>query len=132
MPAQLVQYQHVMLVLSSWMDAMCGSYPVPLQNATLFVAAMQFVFGVLRHAASPVYTVQAPPQMLSMRWVQYVTVVANASRDTMPPGALIPGMGSPMKVRSASVVLSQLSISSWVKMLVVTSGCVGALASALE
>lgn len=99
------------------------THPELLQKPTLFVAERQFVPGALRHVALPVYTVHAPPHTLSMRWLQYVTVVVSASRETSPVGAFTPGMGSPTKVSLASVVLSQLIISSWVRMSALISGC---------
>ena len=55
-------------------------HPAVLQNWTSFVAIRQFVFGALRHVGFPTYTLQAPPQVLPWRELQYVTVVVWAAR----------------------------------------------------
>ena len=89
-----------------------STYPERSQKPTLFVAEMQLVPAASMHVGPPLYTEQLPPHTLSLRLVQYVTVVVCASREVRPSGALTPGIGSPTKVRSASVVLSQFIMSS--------------------
>ena len=90
--------------VDSWLQ-LCV-HPERSQKPTLVVAARQFVLGVLRHAAPPVYTVHGPPQTSSTRLLQYVTVVSSADRGASGFIAF------PMKVSSASVVDIQCIICS--------------------
>ncbi|CDO68189.1 hypothetical protein BN946_scf184938.g41 [Trametes cinnabarina] len=77
------------------------------QNPTSIVAARHCVCGAKMHAALPLYTVQSPPHTDPFRFVQYVSTVRWAERDVRACDM----EASPMKVRWASVVASQLAIS---------------------
>ena len=76
----------------------------PSQKPTLLVADKQLVPGALMQVAPPLYTLQEPPQRLSMFVSQYVTIVSNALR--LVKSARSP-IGLPWKVTSESVVSSQ-------------------------
>ena len=99
--------------LENWLQS--PPQPSELQKATLLVANKQAVPGAERQVGPPLYTVQAPPQTLSICVLQYVTDVSNAlrlERSERSP------RGLPRKITLASVVASQcLNCSMLIKLL---------------
>ena len=99
--------------LENWLQL--PPQPLRSQNPTSLVANRQAVPGASMQVAPPLYTLQAPPQTVSILLLQYITIVSNAlrlERSERSP------RGLPWKVTSASVVASQrLNCSMVIKLL---------------
>jgi hypothetical protein len=64
--------------LENWLQL--PPQPLRSQKPTLLVADRQVVPGAEMQVAPPLYTLQVPPQTLSILLLQYVTIVFNALR----------------------------------------------------